>query len=53
MRVFFLSALVAIVLALVWAYGLSTIQQSIASANISNSVRLDQQERVNLYGREG
>jgi hypothetical protein len=52
MRVFILSAMVAIVLAVAAAYGLSAFQESIATANISNSVRLDQQERVNIYGRE-
>lgn len=53
MRIFLLSALVAIILAVGWAYGLNAFQDSIANAYIGSSVRLDQQERVNTYGREG
>ncbi len=53
MRIFILSAVTAAILASVWALGLSSIQQSIANAEAGSSVRLDQQEAVNLYGREG
>jgi hypothetical protein len=53
MRVFILSAVAAIVLAVGAAYGLSAFQESIANASVGSSVRLDQQERVNIYGREG
>jgi hypothetical protein len=52
MRIFLLSVVTAVVLGLGWAYGLSSIQQSIANAEAGSSVRLDQQESVNLYGRE-
>jgi hypothetical protein len=53
MRVFVLSVVVAAVLAVSGAYGLSAVQQSIANAYIGDSVRFNQEERVNLYGREG
>jgi len=53
MRVFLLSALVAIVLAVGWAFGLNAFQKSISSAYIGDSVRFNQdEERVNVYGRE-
>jgi hypothetical protein len=52
MRIFILSVTTAAVLGLGWAYGLSTIQESIANAGAGSSVRLDQQEAVNIYGRE-
>lgn len=52
MRAFILATLVAVVLAVGWAYGLNSFQESIANAYIGSSVRLDQQERVNSYGRE-
>ncbi len=52
MRIFILSVVTAAVLGLAWAYGLSSFQQSIANAEAGSSVRLDQQESVNLYGRE-
>ena len=32
---------------------LNTVQQSIAGAYIGDSVRFNQDERVNAYGREG
>jgi hypothetical protein len=53
MRIFILSVATAAVLGLGWAYGLSSIQQSIANAEAGSSVRLDQQEAVNIYGRAG
>ncbi|MET0278647.1 MAG: hypothetical protein ABW198_09960 [Pseudorhodoplanes sp.] len=52
MRVFILSVTVAVVLASGWAYGLSTVQESIANAEAGSAVRLDHQESVNYYGRE-
>lgn len=52
MRIFILSVVTAAILALGWAYGLNSIQQSIANAEVGSSVRLDQQEAVNIYGRE-
>jgi|GEM_PF-5575473 len=55
MRTFILAVVVAAVLGLGWAFGLNSIQRSVASADTSSSgsVRLDQQEVVNYYGREG
>jgi hypothetical protein len=53
MRVFILSVATAAVLGLGCAYGLGSIQQSIANVEVGSSVRLDQQEAVNDYGREG
>jgi Tfp pilus assembly protein PilO len=52
MRIFIFSVVTAAVLGLGWAYSLSSIQQSIANAEAGSSVRLDQQEAVNFYGRE-
>ena len=48
---FGLAALLAVVLAVGWAYGLNSVQQSIADAYSGSSVRLDRQEQVNSYGR--
>jgi Tfp pilus assembly protein PilO len=53
MRIFLMSAVVAAVLAAGWAFGLNSVQESIANAYVGSSVRLDQQERVNNIGREG
>ncbi len=55
MRTFIFSIVVAGLLGIVWAFGLNSFQRSVASADTSNSgsVRLDQQETVNYYGREG
>jgi Tfp pilus assembly protein PilO len=53
MRIFILSVATAAVLGLGWAYGLSSIQQSIANAEAGSSVRLDQQEAMNIFGRAG
>ncbi len=52
MRIFILSVVTAALLGLGWAYGLTSIQQSIANAEAGSSVRLDQQEKVNIYGRQ-
>jgi len=53
MRAFILSAIAAIVLALGAAWGLSFLQETSARAYIGDSVRFNQEERVNAYGREG
>jgi hypothetical protein len=54
MRAFLLAALVAVVLAVAAAYSLNAFQESIATAASSpSSVRLDQQQQVNYYGRTG
>jgi hypothetical protein len=53
MRVCWTAVLAIIVLAGIAMFSLDSIQQSIATAYLSNSTRLDQQERVNWYGREG
>jgi len=53
MRAFILSVLVGAVLAVGWAYGLNSFQESIATAASSASgVRLGPQEQVDYYGRE-
>jgi hypothetical protein len=53
MRVFLLSALTAVVLALAAVYGLSQIQMTVAQASAGDGTRLDRLESVNNYGREG
>lgn len=55
MRTFLFALVAAAVLGLGWAFGLSSFQESIANYGTTNagSVRLDQQESVNFYGREG
>ncbi len=53
MRIFLLSVLVAVILAVGWAIGLNSVQQSIAGAYVGDSVRFNQEERVTAYGREG
>ena len=52
MRIFILSVVAAVAIGLVGAYGLSTVQQSVAKADAGSSVRLDKQESVNFLGRE-
>jgi hypothetical protein len=52
MRVFFISALAAVVLAVTFSAILGTFQESSADAFATSSTRLDQQEAVNLLGRE-
>jgi hypothetical protein len=53
MRAFFAALVVAAIVTGAAYAALTSIQESIASANISSSTRLDKQERVTLYGREG
>jgi hypothetical protein len=53
MRVFILAAAAAVVIAVVAQFGLSAIQKSSAQAYATSAARLDYQERVNNYGREG
>ena len=53
MRVFVLALIAAAVLATGWSFTLNTFQESAAQAMTTGSARLDQQEAVNRYGREG
>ena len=52
MRVFFLSLLALVVLAVGFHYGLNAVQKSSADAYATSSTRLDRQEAVDFYGRE-
>jgi len=52
MRVFFISALVAVVLAVAFSATLGVFQESSADAYATSSTRLDHQEAVNSLGRE-
>jgi hypothetical protein len=52
MRVFLLSLLTLVVLAVGFHYGLNAVQVSTADAFATSSTRLDQQEAVDFYGRE-
>jgi hypothetical protein len=52
MRVFILAAVTAAVLATGWSFTLNTVQETVGQA-ATGSVRLDQQEAVNIFGREG
>jgi archaellin len=52
MRTFIVAAVAAAVLATTAAYTLSAFQETVAQATTTESVRLDQQEAVNFYGRE-
>jgi len=53
MRAFSLAVVVAVLLGLGAAYGLSLVQQSSANAFATSGVRLDHDESVNSYGRAG
>jgi len=53
MRVFIIAVIAAAVLATTAAYTLNAFQQTAAEAMTTGSARLDQQEAVNIYGREG
>ena len=53
MRVFVLAAAAAIVIAVVAQFSLAAIQKSSAQAYATGAARLDSQEIVNNYGREG
>jgi hypothetical protein len=52
MRAFFISVTAAVLLAAIFWAGLSSIQESSADAYATSGVRLDQQEAVNILGRE-
>jgi uncharacterized protein involved in response to NO len=52
MRVFILAAVIAVVVATGWSFALNAFQET-AGQVPAQSVRLDQQEAVNIYGREG
>jgi hypothetical protein len=53
MRVFLCAVAAAAVLAAGAHFALNSVQESTAAANTTGSARLDQQESVNDYGREG
>ena len=53
MRVFIVSVAAAVVIAVVAQLSLSAVQKSSAQAYATGAARLDQQEIVNNYGREG
>jgi hypothetical protein len=53
MRAFIFAAVAAVVIAAVAHFGLDAMQKSAAQANTTGGTRLDQQESVNFYGREG
>jgi hypothetical protein len=53
MRVFLIALAAAIVIALVAHSGLDAMQRSAAVANTTEGTRLNQQESVDFYGREG
>jgi hypothetical protein len=51
MRVFVVAIVAAAVLATAWSFTLNAFQET-AGQVPAGSVRLDQQEAVNIYGRE-
>ena len=51
MRVFVLSVLAAAVIAVLGYAGLTTFQESVATAYSTSGVRLDWQEQSDFYGR--
>jgi hypothetical protein len=53
MRVFILAAVAAAVLATTASYSLNAFQITAAQNMTTGSARLDQQEAVNLLGRQG
>jgi hypothetical protein len=53
MRAFIIAAVAAAVLATTWSLTLTAFQETAAQAMTTGSARLDQQEAVNLLGREG
>jgi hypothetical protein len=53
MRVFILALVAVAVLATGWAFTLDRFQKTAAQAMTTGSARLDQQEAVNIYGRQG
>ena len=53
MRAFILAVVAAAVLATSWSFTLNAFQETAAQAMTTGSARLDQQEAVNIYGRQG
>jgi len=53
MRVFLIAVAATIVLAVAAHFALDAVQVSAAQSNTTSATRLDQQESVNFYGREG
>jgi hypothetical protein len=53
MRAFILALVAVAVLATTWSFTLNAFQETAAQAMTTGSARLDQQEAVNLLGREG
>ena len=53
MRVFIVAVTAAAAIAVVAHFSLDAVQKSSAQAYSTNGARLDQQESVNLYGRDG
>jgi hypothetical protein len=53
MRAFIIALVAVAVLATTWSFTLNIFQQTAAQAMTTGSARLDQQEAVNLLGREG
>jgi hypothetical protein len=53
MRAFIFAAVAAVVIATAAHFGLDAVQQSSALAYSTGGARLDSQESVNNYGREG
>ena len=53
MRVFIMAVITAAVLATAWSFTLNAFQTTAAQNMTTGSARLDQQEAVNLLGRDG
>jgi len=53
MRAFILALVAVAVLATGWSFTLNAFQETAAQAMTTGSSRLDQQEAVNIFGREG
>ncbi len=53
MRAFVLALVAVSVLATSWSFTLNAFQETAAQNMTTGSARLDQQEAVNLLGREG
>jgi hypothetical protein len=53
MRAFIFALVAVAVLATAWSFSLNAFQETAAQNMTTGSARLDQQEAVNLIGREG
>jgi len=53
MRAFILALVAVAVLSTSWSFTLNALQETAAQNMTTGSARLDQQEAVNLLGREG